>query len=59
MIDRYTKAVLTVIALALLALAGQGAVRDAGAQYGSCGSSKFSACFIQNGYNDPLTVQVR
>jgi hypothetical protein len=49
MIDRYTKAVLTVIAAALSAIAVQMSVGTASAQLGgtTCGSSSFDACHVE------------
>ena len=50
MIDSYTKVVLTVIALALVALVSQLAVPRANAQFGfalGCDGSPNSPCFIR------------
>lgn len=50
MIDSYTKAVLTVIALALVALAAELAVPSANAQFGfalGCDGSPDAPCFIR------------
>jgi hypothetical protein len=56
MIDRYTKAVLTVIAAALMTLAVERIVPGASAQSGGCGDSSQNACFIRS--SDPLEVRV-
>lgn len=58
MMDRYTKAVLTVIAVSLVALVGQNAMKSASAQQG-CGESRFNACYVQTDLLHPLTVQIR
>ena len=47
MIDRYTKAVLTVIAAALVALVGQNAIGGASAQDEPCGRYKISPCYVE------------
>ena len=39
MTDRYTRAVLTIIAAALVVIAGKGLAPNASAQFGSCGTS--------------------
>ena len=44
--DIYTKAVLSVIAGALLALAAQGALKQASAQPVGCGSDVNNPCFV-------------
>lgn len=46
-VDIYTKAVLTVIALALVALAARLAIPSAHATFGDCGSYAFSPCYMQ------------
>jgi hypothetical protein len=46
MTDRYTKAVLTAIAAALLALVFQQAIPRVAAQISSCGSSSYNSCHI-------------
>ena len=46
MFDRYTKAVLIVIAAALCAIAFQGTVGDAGAVNTGCGDI-FNPCFVR------------
>jgi hypothetical protein len=60
MVDLYTKAVLTVIAAALVILVAENTVQRAGAQ-SSCGSQS-SPCYITNHLIDgvhPLTVHVK
>jgi hypothetical protein len=48
MVDIYTKIVLTVIAAALIAVAVQGAIPSASAQFGqTCGNSQFSPCYVK------------
>ena len=49
MIDRYTKAILTIIAAALSTIAVQMAVGTAAAQLGgsACGSSSWDACHVE------------
>lgn len=59
MIDRYTKIVLTVIAVALSAIAIQGTIGAAQAQLGDgCGSSPTRACYVQTGGIIGLDVTV-
>jgi hypothetical protein len=48
MVDRYTKVILTVIALALVTLVGQNALQQAKAGREPCGSSQDSACYVRN-----------
>jgi uncharacterized membrane protein len=58
MIDLYTKLVLTVIAAALLVLAGDYMLSPASAQSTSCGTPK-NPCFVAIGYlnsNDEYVV---
>jgi hypothetical protein len=57
MIDRYTKTVLTVIAVSLTVIAGQGLIRPAQAQMGDCGSVR-SPCYVNNLPGMPLDVLV-
>jgi hypothetical protein len=45
MVDRYTQAVLTVIAASLVALVGQNTVQSAKAQMAQCGDKK-SPCYV-------------
>jgi hypothetical protein len=48
MIDRYTKAILTMIALALMAISMQLSVGPGAAQVGrECGQSSSSPCYVQ------------
>ncbi len=54
MIDSYTKAVLTVIALALAAIALENVQREAAAQ-GGCGSAALP-CMVQFPGNVPVVV---
>jgi hypothetical protein len=46
MIDRYTKFVLTVIAVALSVIAGQNLAPNAAAQFVACGSEQ-RPCFVR------------
>jgi hypothetical protein len=46
LIDRYTKTTLTIIGLALLALAAQNGLQRAGAQW-NCGSSPDNPCYLR------------
>jgi hypothetical protein len=55
--DRYTKAVLTVIAVALCAIALQGSIRPASAIGGEGCGSTFNPCQVEIG-NSPLNVRV-
>jgi hypothetical protein len=60
MVDLYTKAVLTVIATALVLLVAENLVQRAGAQ-SSCGSQD-SPCYVTNRWIDnnyTLTVHVK
>jgi hypothetical protein len=54
MVDRYTKAVLTIIAAALLAIALENALPKASAQ-GGCGTLSFP-CVVQFPGNVPVVV---
>ena len=57
MIDRYTKAVLTVIAVSLIALVAQNAVRLARADYNdACGFVGHPACQVT--WSSPMPVKV-
>lgn len=47
MTDRYTKTVLTIIGLALLALVFQNGFQRAGAQLGSCGGIADNPCYVK------------
>lgn len=59
MFDRYTKIVLTVIAVALSAIAVQGTIRPAFAAFGeACGQSSISPCFVDNVSQHGLPVYV-
>jgi len=58
MFDRYTKIVLTVIAVALSAIAIEGSVGSAHAQMESCGSTSISPCFVDNVSQLGLPVHV-
>lgn len=55
MIDRYTKAVLTVIATALSALVIQNSLGNANAQSAQCGTSK-DPCFVRSLPSYPVYV---
>ncbi|MBA1142575.1 hypothetical protein [Mesorhizobium neociceri] len=58
MIDRYTKAVLTLIGVMLCVISIQLSFRDAIAQIQNCGSSAQTACFVTTqslGYGDRKT----
>jgi hypothetical protein len=56
MVDRYTKAVLTVIAGSLAALAIEQAAPAAQAQAMPCGTPK-APCFVANYFGSPLFVK--
>jgi len=56
--DRYTKAILTVIAIALSIIAFQEAIPEAIAIGGSCGSI-IEPCFVTTQPDDPLYVTSR
>jgi hypothetical protein len=56
MVDRYTKTVLTVIALSLAALAIEQAAPPARAQEAGCGTQR-NPCFVASDYNRPLIVR--
>lgn len=57
MTDRYTKIVLTIIALALSAIAIQGTISSAQAQFGDCGDGIANACYVRAGMGQmPVTV---
>ncbi|MFT4000840.1 MAG: hypothetical protein QM636_11000 [Rhizobium sp.] len=45
--DRYTKTVLTVIAFALVIIAGQNAITPAKAVSGACGDMDYNACWVR------------
>jgi hypothetical protein len=57
MIDRYTKTVLTVIALALVGLLTVQLIPRAQAQMASCGTAG-NACYVTNYGGLPLSVKV-
>jgi hypothetical protein len=61
MVDRYTKAVLTMIAVALTAIAVENGVRFAWAQQGACGHEQSTACFVRTDYGvgSPLSVRMK
>lgn len=59
MIDRYTKILLTIIAIALTTLCIQNLALNAVAQGSACGKSSFDACYVQNSSRDPLYVTSR
>ena len=57
MVDRYTKIVLTVIAIALSALVVQNIVQPVGAQLASgCGNNSWNACKVEV-TNTPLEIR--
>jgi hypothetical protein len=56
MVDVYTKAVLTVIAVALSAIAIRSAVPSALAVGDGCGRSSGDACYVTTSTRDPLYV---
>jgi hypothetical protein len=59
--DRYTKGVLTVIAVALSVIAFRlGGTATATAQSASCGESSTRACYViaTNKFDDDLTVRI-
>jgi hypothetical protein len=55
MIDTYTKAILTVIAGALIALVIQNSVRPATANEPPCGRVR-NPCYVTSTGDDPITV---
>lgn len=55
MIDRYTKVVLTVIAVSLVALVCQNLSTTASAQNDSCGTAK-NPCFVTASSKQPVWV---
>lgn len=57
MIDRYTKIVLTVIAVALSAIAVQGTIGTAQAALGECGLTWLSPCYVTAELPLPVHVQ--
>jgi len=57
MIDRYTKAVLTVIAVSLAGICLENAATQAHAQGMGCGSSS-TPCYVTNFGAIPLTIKV-
>jgi hypothetical protein len=54
--DRYTKSVLTVIAIALVALVAQNATRPATAQQQSAMCTVLAPCYVKNDGITPLSV---
>jgi hypothetical protein len=60
MTDRYTKAVLTIIAVALAAIAAENGVKIARAAKEACGSSQSDACYVRTEYStgSPLSVKI-
>lgn len=54
--DRYTKIVLTVIAVALVTIAVQNLLPTAQAQAPACGSAPQVPCWVANSAKDPLFV---
>jgi hypothetical protein len=62
MVDHYTKAVLTIIAVALTTIAVENGVRFAWAQEGACGSTIHNACYVRTDYGSlggPLSVKMK
>jgi hypothetical protein len=62
MTDRYTKAVLTVIAAVLVVLVAQNSTRPTVAQSAAACGSNFNPCYVTNHLIDgltPLTVRVK
>jgi hypothetical protein len=57
MFDRYTKAVLTVIAVSLTVIAAQGVVRPAQAQMEGCGINSMDACYVRTDRALPVMVE--
>ena len=47
MTDRYTKIILTVIAVALCALVAQNAIAPAGAAGRECGIERWQPCYVE------------
>jgi len=48
MVDRYTKAVLSVIAISLAVIAGQNVLKPAVAQASGCGETPIIPCWVQS-----------
>ena len=62
MVDRYTKAVLTMIAAALAAIAVENGVKIARADKEACGSMQSDACYVRTEYGTigaPLSVKIK
>jgi len=59
MVDRYTKTVLTVIAVALVGLLGVRLTPSAEAQGMACGSSQSNPCFVANYGMIPVSVHAQ
>ena len=60
MVDRYTKVVLTIIAVALATIAAENGVKIARADREACGSTESSACFVRtDGYSYPHVLSVK
>lgn len=58
MIDRYTKAVLTVIAAALVVIAVRQAMPPASAQIQAPCGDRFKPCYVVTGHSDVLRVTI-
>ena len=58
MVDRYTKAILTIIAVALAAIAAENGVKNARADR-ECGSSQSDACYLRTEPTLPITLSVK
>ena len=58
MVDRYTKAALTVIAAALVGLVVQNASPDASAQIQARCGDRFKPCYVTTGHSDVLRVTI-
>jgi hypothetical protein len=60
MVDRYTKAILTIIAVALAVIAAENEVKIARADR-ECGSSERDACYVRtdSGGITPITLSVK
>ena len=56
-VDRYTKSVLTVIAVALAVIAIQNLIPTARAQAGRCGDAASTPCYVTTQQGTPFYVQ--
>lgn len=58
MVDLYSKTILTVIAVGVVALVIQNAMEEGGAQTAyACGDNQYSPCFVRFPSDDPIRVE--